>query len=309
MIKKITFKKIVISSLLLLLAIIMYSYPKQLSETNYKPSIKNQNIYLPDKQNFIAMTKITINNSSIEKSIPQIINCLIKENKFNKKIPIGFKPILPKGTVLLDFSLNNNLLKLNFNEHFLNISINDEEKAIEALIFSLTELEKIDKIMIFINGQKLTKLPKSNKNLGLYLDRSYGINKIYNINSINNSSIYTIYYLSKYNNNKYYVPISFITNNNKNDLRVLIKHLQTNPITKNNLSSQINKQIKLMNYEINENNVLLDFNNVILQLFSNDKLKEEIEYSIAYSIYDTLNIKKIEILVNNTKIDEIKLEK
>ena len=309
MIKKLTFKKIVISSLLFLLATILYKYPKELRETNHKPSFKNQNIYLPDKQNFIALTKVPLKNSSIEKKIQQIINCLIKENKYNRKIPIGFKPILPKGTVLLDYSLSNNLLKINFNEQFLKINKNEEEKAIEALIFSLTELETIDKIMIFINGQKLTKLPNSNKNLGLYLDRSYGINKIYNIYSINNSSIYTIYYQSKYNDNKYYVPISFISNNNKNDLRILIKHLQTNPITKNNLSSQINKQIELMNYEINENNVLLDFNNVILQLFASDKVKEEIEYSIAYSIYDTLNIKKIEILVNSIKIDEIKLEK
>ena len=93
-------------------------------------------------------------------------------------------------------SLDNKLLKLDFSKELLNINKENEEKLIESLIYSLTELEEIDNIMIFIDGQILTKLPNSNKNLPLLLNRNYGINKIYDLTIIDNTSKVTIFYFT-----------------------------------------------------------------------------------------------------------------
>ena len=52
-----------------------------------------------------------------------------------------------------------------------------EEQMIEALIYSLTEIKDINKIMIFVEGETLLTLPNSKKTLPSILDRNYGINK------------------------------------------------------------------------------------------------------------------------------------
>ena len=61
----------------------------------------------------------------------------------------GFLPIIPKGTKLIDFNIENDLIKINFSKELLNISLENENKLIESIVFSLTSLEGIEKVMIF----------------------------------------------------------------------------------------------------------------------------------------------------------------
>ena len=53
---------------------------------------------------------------------------------------------------------------------------------IEAIVYSLTSLDNIKYVSIYVEGSILNKLPNSNKKLPTILDRSIGINKEYNIN-------------------------------------------------------------------------------------------------------------------------------
>ena len=63
------------------------------------------------------------------------------------------------------------------------------------------------------------------------LDKKYGINKKYDLITTNNIDSYTTYYVSNYNDNKYYVPVTkYINNNNKDKIKVIINELATSPI-------------------------------------------------------------------------------
>ena len=138
----------------------------------------------------------------------KIINSLIiGGNPTN--LPEGFKAIIPKGTKLLDYELKDGLLKINFSKEFLLVDLENEEKMLEALVYSLTTIKDVKKIMIFVEGEHLRELPKTKIKLDLYLDRSIGINKIININNIAHTSMTTVYYLSN-TKNSYYIPISYI---------------------------------------------------------------------------------------------------
>ena len=282
MIKKLTFNKIAITSLLLLLSFLLYNYPEEINEEVKKTSDgKNINIYLIDENDFIGMTEIVTNTDDTLEKVDNVLKALIINS--NSKLPKGFKAVIPEGTKVLNYSLDNDLLKVNFSKEFLKVNKENEEKMIEAIIFSLTSIKDIKKIMIFVEGERLLELPNSKKKLDLYLTRDYGINKVYDLTTINDSKMVTVYHLTK-NDNYYYIPISYITNSSDDKVEIIINSLKSNRLNSSNLLSHLDYQVELMNYEENENAITLNFNDVLLKSVYDGKLKEEVKYAIYYSI-------------------------
>ena len=308
MIKKSATKRIIIASIALLILLITYMFPVTNGSNNINQSLSyiepnKTTIYLVDNSNMVARVKtITKENKDTIKKAREIINALIINSQASKYNPSGFKAIIPEGTKILSISLSENILKINFNEKFLNIDKNNEEKMLEALIYSLTEISDIKGIMIFVNNNILEELPNSKTKLPDVLDRKYGINKIYEIDDIKNTSATTIYYLSEYENTKYYTPVTFINNDSEDKIEVIIEKLKSSPINQTNLMSYLASNAELLDYEINENTVSLTFNNYIFEEFSNKDILEEVKYTIGLSIKDNYAVDEVVFNANNEKI-------
>jgi len=178
----------------------------------------------------------------------------------------------------------------------------NEEKMLESLIYSLTEIKEVKQIMIFVEGENLTTLPHSKKNLPTILDRSYGINKVYDIKSIKEIEKITTYYVTKMENFSYYTPVTTITNKENEKIEIIIEKLKTAPTYQTNLVSYLSTRAELINYEILENSVNLSFSNHILNLNTNE-ISEEVKYTIALSIRDTYNIDETIFYVDDLLID------
>ena len=308
MIKRSILKRIIIASIALLILVITYTFPTYTSNNiNQTLSYIEPNkttIYLLDNSNLVSRTKIISkdnNNDLISKS-KNIINALIINTPYSKYTPDGFKPIIPEGTKINSINIDNNILKINFNENFLNLEKETEEKVIESLIYSLTEIDGINGIMIFINDNLLEELPNSNKKLPNILDRNYGINKIYEIDDIKNTSKTTIYYLNNYKDTTYYTPVTFINNDNKDKIEIIIEKLKSSPITQTNLMSYLASNAELLDYEITESAINLSFNNYIFNEFDKKDILEEVKYTIGLSIKDNYNVDNVIFNVNNEKI-------
>lgn len=303
MIKIFSVRKIIIASLLLLVALIIYNFPEELEENVIQKKYDNINIYLIDSNNYVAMTSIISKENDFDYKLKTIIDGLtIGSNN----IPKGFSSIIPKDTKLIDYSLDKGILKINFSKHFFNVSIDDEEKMLQSIIYSLTTLDEVDKIMIFVEGEILDKLPNSHKRLDVYLDRSYGINKVVDIDKLTGSSCVTIYYLG---DNNSYVPISYINNDDSDKIEIIVNSLKTNRMNSSNLSSHLDYQVELMNYERVDDEFFLNFSDSLLDSVYDGKLKEEVKYALSYSIIDTFNVENVVFLINSNKIDELRLAK
>ncbi|MGN1371417.1 MAG: GerMN domain-containing protein [Candidatus Coprovivens sp.] len=297
MIKVFTFRRICIVTLLLLLAIILYSYPEEINENVVdNKTCDSINIFLIDENDYVAMTTMNT-DKDFDKKINSIVNALVYGDG-------KLKGVLNKDVKLLSYSVDGDLLKLNFNKSFLDVSIDDEENMIESIIYSFTSLNNINKVMIFVEGERLSELPKSHRKLDLYLDRSYGINRIVDITSIVDTKMVTIYYP---NNSDYYIPISYIVNDSDDKVNIIVKYAKTNRFNNSNLSSHLDYQVELMNYEATENEVFLNFNEVLLVSVYDGKLKEEVKYAISYSVFDTLGVDKVIFSINSVQIDEFRL--
>ena len=73
MIKLFSVRKILITSLLLLVAIILYSFPEQLTEDITKSNYDSINIYLIDSNNYVAMTSIISKANDFDEKLKTII--------------------------------------------------------------------------------------------------------------------------------------------------------------------------------------------------------------------------------------------
>ena len=311
MLMKISIRKITVATLALGALLLLYLMPvsndinyelsKEVSEYVYTNSIDV--IYLMDSNDYIARTTIRGCDCDILEKAKNVIQGLIIEGENNNVIPNGFKAIIPSGTEVLDVNLENKILTINFSHELLDINKEYEEKMIEAIIYSLTSIDGINKVIIKVEGEVLTKLPNSNKLLPTILDKSYGINKSYDLVNTNDIESYTVYYVSNFNDNKYYVPITKYINNNKQDkIKVIIDELATSPIYETNLMSYLNSNINLIDYSLDDKTINLNFNNSILSDNTTNKILEEVIYTIGLSVMDNFNVEEVSILVNNEEI-------
>ena len=175
---------------------------------------------------------------------------------------------------------------------------------IESIIYTLTSIKGIDKIIIKVEGNILTNLPHSKKIIPSVLDRSYGINKEYELTTINNIDSYTVYYVNKYNDSNYYVPVTkYIYKEEIEPVKVIIKELSSSPIYETNLMRHLNAGVVLNDYELEGNNLKLNFNELLLSDPDSNKILEEVIYTIGLSMNDIYNnLETVSFYVNNNEV-------
>ena len=253
-------------------------------ETSYVSSEKKLSyIYLLDNNNYLAKTDIQVKDE-----IKDLIDALIIDGPMEENIPSGFKSVINENTKLINYEINNKTLKLNFNKYLLE---DNKDQVIESLVYTLTELEYIDNIILYIDGVIYKD--------GL-LDRSIGINKIYNINDLNNVNKVTVYYSKVFNDKTYYVPVTKYLNDNREKITIIIDELNSTSLYTTNLMSFLNQDVKLINCIENNEELILEFNDAILN--SENIILDEVIYTLIYSIKDNYDVKKVTFLVENKEI-------
>lgn len=311
MLKRMSIKKIMVSTTAVLILLIIYLIPDNRKEIElknddieYTYNNITSAIYLVDRDDYVARTNIASCNCGDVDKAKDLLEGLIIGGKKSGIIPNGFRSIIPPDTSILDINLENKILTINFSKELLEVSEPEEEKMIESIIYTLTSIKGIDKVIIKVEGNILTNLPHSRKTLPSVLDKSYGINKDYELVTINNIDSYTVYYVNKYNDNKYYVPVTKYVNKEENDpIKVIIKELSSSPIYETNLMSYLNASTTLNDYELIGNNLKLNFNELLLSDPDSNKILEEVIYTIGLSMNDAYdNLETVSFYVNDNEI-------
>ena len=309
MLKRKALKKIFISLSCIIIFGIIYLFPEKNNSINssiIKTNSDNNYIYLIDSNNYVSRVNTVLTSKSLEDSIKEIISILTIGS--NNYIRDGFKKIIPKNTKILDLSIHDNLVKINFSKELLNVDIKNEQKMVEAIVYSITSLDNIKYVSIFVEGSILDKLPNSNKKLNTVLDRSIGINKEFNLSSVFNTTKATIYYISKYNNYYYFVPVTKVYNNNISKIEVIIKELSTSKLLNTNLISYLNSNVELLSYSETDKTLLLNFNENIFDNINSNNILENVTYSINLSIKDNYNVEEVLYYVNDKIVTTFSLK-
>ena len=303
------YKKILVASSLLVVLFMLYLIPTkkevEFAETNLEYVYPNdlETVYLLDSNDYVARVLISASNDSIISKATSLIDALTIGGKKENVIPNGFRSIIPSCTKVNDIELEDGVLVINFSKDILDIDKKYEDKMIESLTYTLTSINGIDSIKLLVDGKELKKLPNSNKLLPTFLDKSYGINKIYEITNVGNIDSYTVYFVNSVNDNKYYIPVTKYVNDYKQDkIRIIIDELASSFTYQSNLSSFLNENTKLLNYEVIDKQIKLNFNDMIFSDITNNDILEEVVYTICLSINDSIDIDSVVFLANDREI-------
>lgn len=269
-------------------------------DTIYVTNANTNEIYLLGNNNYLVKTNIVLSEEDLESRIKSIIDYLTV-NK-SSKIPNGLNGIIPEDTKLNNIEINDKIVTLDFSNSLLNVSKEIEERLIESITYSLINLDGIEGIMIKIDGNILKELPNSKKVLPQVLNRSFGINKVFEIDNINDIQKVTMYYIDKIDNSYYYVPVTRYLNDDREKIKIIIDNLSSNYIYETSLLSLLSKDIELINYEIEDNMMKLNFNQ---DIFNNNKLLEEVAYPISSSVFDNYSVDSVLFQVNGSDISII----
>lgn len=312
MLKRMSIRKIIVASFTLLILFIFYLIP--VGKDDYEIELKTDGIeyvypnnlaviYLLDSNDYVARTLITSCNCEVKEKAVDLLEGLIIDGKKSNIIPNGFRSVIPSGTSVNNVVLEEGVLTIDFSSELLEINSDFEEKMIESIIFTLTSIDGIDKVIIKVEGKILERLPYSKKMIPTVLDKDYGINKSYELVNFNDVESYTLYYVNSYNDNYYYVPVTKYVNNSSQDkIKVIIEELSTSPVYESSLMSFLNVSTKLLDYEINDNTLKLNFNNMILNDVTSNNILEEVVYTVGLSMSDNLDVEEVVFMVENEEI-------
>lgn len=309
MLRKFAYNKIFRTTGMLLLLILLLLFPvsKEYSleddeVVKTSSGMKKNEVFLIDKDGYVARCKTDINASTNEEYAKKLIELLIIDGKYEEKIPNGFRAILPTDLKINSVSIKESDITIDLSKEFYDLSSKDDEKAIEALTFNLTSIDGISNLYINIDGTPLKTLLSSGKNVTQPFTKKDGVNKINELDTYKNVNSVTIYYVSKGNSNYYYVPVTKITNDNRDKIKIIIDELTCSHTYETNLMSFLNYNAKLLNYELKDDVLTLDFNNFLFDDENTKSILEEVIYSISLSVRDNYDVKEVIFTVDGKEI-------
>lgn len=251
---------------------------------------KEETIYTLNDDNYVSKTSVYVSKVlTLEDKIREKLEIMIEKNNKNALLPSYFNPILPENTKVLDVVVEDSLVKVYFSKELMNITEEQSEKMIEAIVYTITN-ENILGVEIYVNGSMLKYVPHTDKELPTVLTKDIGINKTYEIfNSSDISKIVMTYYTNS-DNNYYEVPVTKYVNDKREKLEIIFEELESSSLDKNLINLLDN--IKINSYKIYDNKIAIVINK---------ELSGEEENLVFKSIFDNYDKEKVEIFVNGVK--------
>lgn len=263
--------------------------------------LKTNNIYLLNDKGLLIQTKVLLDGATQEEKIKKLIINLTEggSNSFSD----GLEKVIPRGTSVNNVIIGNKYVTIDFSKEILKVSEEKEKAMITSIVYSVMDLDDYLGVSILVEGKSLEEYPNSKEKINKILDKSIGINKSFNITSLNDINKVVIYYLENINDNLYYVPVTKYVNDDREKVNIIVEELATSYIYESNLMSFLNSNVSLLGYEEKNDIMFLNFNDYLFD--GNDKILEEVLYSIAYSVFDNYDVSMVSFLVNGEIISHI----
>ena len=312
MLKSRAIRKIFITTLSLFIFLVVYSLPtldnsyvlKTNLEIESTTGLATGNIYLLNDDGYLVKSRVLLEGTTLEDRIVEVLDQLTvrDENHF----PKGLFPYIPKGTKVLNILHGEGKVTVDFSHEFLNMDVYTEKQIISGVVFSILDLGDVEEVIILVEGEVLREYPNTKEGLSSPLTKNIGINQEYNLTSRDDISKVVIYYLSRINDEMYYVPVTKYLNDSRDKIKIIIDELSTSYIYEPNLMSFLHSQVELLDYYEQENVLFLNFNKFLFD--SDDKVLEEVLYSISYSVFDNYDVSMVMFEVNSQFVGQVSRE-
>lgn len=164
-------------------------------------------IYLASSDHLtIPLTVKVEKRATVGEQIKDLFNLLKSDSKANTN---SIKGVIPSATKLNSLEVFNDELVLDVSSEFLEYDQAQEVNVLESLIYTFSEYPNINMMSLYVDGEKLDKMPKTNISIPDFLDSRYGINRDHkNTTDVAGKNMLNVYYTKTYDAVSYLIPVS-----------------------------------------------------------------------------------------------------
>lgn len=265
-----------------------------------------RDLYLFDVNGMVVAQSFELPLPESKEVASQVLQYLVKEGPVTELLPNGFQAVLPEGTEILGVNLQEDgSIIVDFSEEFKNYQAENESKILQAITYTLTQFDSIDRVYIRINGHPLTEMPIDGTPIEEGYSRAKGINYYFSDSlDLLNSETVTFYYPAEYNDRRYYVPITQHISISDNDFYTsVLRALIEGPGYEPNVIHVFNTETSLLEPPELENGILqLVFNDRILLDYEQAIISDEVMETLARTFTGFQAVDAILVKVENTNV-------
>lgn len=270
-------------------------------EINDISGIGNGYVYLLSKNDYLVRKNIYLDSDDNVLNIKKALSYLIESD--NNKYSNELMGVIPKGTKINEVICGDDLVTVDFSKEILSVSIGHEKHMISSIVYTIMDLVDVEGVSILVDGELLRSYPNTGEVFGSVLNKSIGINNRYDITSRKDINRVILYYVDLIDEDIYYVPVTKYINDDREKVKIIIEELKSSYLSEVNLMSFLNSNVKLIDYQIENDIFFLNFDDYLFD--SNDKILEEVIYTISYSIFDNYDVNMVMFLVNGEEVNHI----
>lgn len=262
-------------------------------------------LYLLDVNGMVASQMIELPIPESKEVATQVLEYLVKEGPITNIIPNGFQAVLPAGTEVISLNLQEDgTLIVDLSDEFTNYKADEEVKILEAMTYTLTQFDSVDRMKLKINGHTQDEMPVDGTPISEGYSRAKGINyaKTNTIDLISSEAV-TMYYPSEYNDNHYYVPVTQHVKAIDDDIySAIVSSLIDGPGYDVNVTHVFNDQTILAKSPSLDDGVLeLVFTEDILKDAEQAIISDSVMETLVRTLTDQRNIEAIDVKVENVE--------
>ncbi|MFS0646882.1 GerMN domain-containing protein [Siminovitchia sp. 179-K 8D1 HS] len=257
-----------------------------------------RDLYLIDRNGLVVSQTLPLPAS--DSPAKQALEYLVADGPVTEKLPNGFRTVLPANTEV-DVDIQDGTAIVDFSEEFADYEAKDEKKILQAITWTLTQFDSIERVELRMNGHKINEMPVDKTPISEKgLSRQDGINlEESGVADITNTRPLTVYYLAQSDDKPYYVPVTKrVSNAETDDITAIVNELAEGPGMMAALVSGMGGGVKLLDEpKVKEGVVTLNFNEAVLGSSKEKMISEETLQSLVLSLTELEDVKSVAIAV------------
>ena len=244
--------------------------------------------YLNPEQTGLVEEAYTGETEEPEKAAEEILTCL-KEGSEG----IQGQSVIPDGVEIERFTLDNEKLDLYFNSSYHEMNTVQEVLCRAALVRSLTQINEIDLVGFYVDGEPLTN--DEGKEYGYFQSEDFVQNTGQSIHSFEETNL-VLYFANEDGDKLTAQTVSVKYNSNVAFEKVIVERLMRGP-SGTGLKETIPKGTKLLGVSIKDGICYLNFDEGLRKIVSG-VTPEIVIYSIVNSVIESGAVNKVQIAIN-----------
>lgn len=266
---------------------------------NDESAIKTE-LYLIDRNGYVVPRTFSLPNT--ESVAKQALEHLVTGGPLENALPPDFRTVLPAGTEMT-VDISDGLATVDFSREFAEYAPEDELKILQAVTWTLTQFDTVDRVKLLLNGNELTEMPVKGTPIPKTLNRQIGINLEHSdVVDITNTRPVVIYFVAQNDHEVYYVPVTkriSLELDDEDFVTAAVTELIKGPGLDSKLYSLFMPDVELVEEpEIKDGIVTLNFNENILSSYDQKIIAKGVLDTIALTLTENEGIEGITIKVN-----------